>query len=171
MLIMGRSIIEMVGRYQHITHSIRHRWSGRSTRWSGRRPAHSTRQAWVRPLTVVEKGGPPYLHGTYRPFLFRLVNKLAEDKRFELLRVSPTRFPILLLTVQRQSGPCVTRHDRTERTVPAAAGRPRMRRRLRRRLRRRDRCSSSVARPRVPLHEVLGYHGQQRSSDRNGCGC
>jgi hypothetical protein len=70
--------------------------------------------------------------GEYHAFLSSLVNRLAEDKRFELLRVSPTRFPILWLAVWRQSGPCVTRHDRTRRTVPAAAERPRMRRKLRR---------------------------------------
>src|SRR5580698_8438844 len=63
---------------------------------------------------------------------FRLVGALAEDKRFELLRVSPTRFPILLLAVQRRAGTSVTRHDRTGRTVPAAAERPRVRRKLRR---------------------------------------
>jgi hypothetical protein len=65
-------------------------------------------------------------------FLSSQVNQLAEDKRFELLRVSPTRFPILLMTVRRQPGPCVTRRDGTERTVPATAERPRMRRKLRR---------------------------------------
>jgi hypothetical protein len=68
----------------------------------------------------------------YAMFAFTLVNTLAEDKRFELLRVSPTRFPSLLLAVRQQSGPCVTRHDRTQRTVPTAAERPRMRRKLRR---------------------------------------
>jgi hypothetical protein len=65
-------------------------------------------------------------------FLFAQLNQLAEDKRFELLRVSPTRFPSLLLAVRQQSGPSVTRHDGTERTVPDAAERPRMRRKLRR---------------------------------------
>jgi len=65
-------------------------------------------------------------------FLFTQLRTLAEDKRFELLRVSPTRFPILLLTVRQWSGACVTRRDGTGRTVPAAAERPRMRRKLRR---------------------------------------
>jgi hypothetical protein len=48
------------------------------------------------------------------------------------LRVSPTRFPILLATVRPRPGPYVTRRDGTGRTVPAATERPRMRRRLRR---------------------------------------
>src|SRR5580698_621426 len=73
---------------------------------------------------------PPPQAAPVLPFL--LVKTLAEDKRFELLRASPTRFPILLLTVRRRSGRYVTRHDRTQRTVPAAAERLRMRRRLRR---------------------------------------
>jgi hypothetical protein len=45
--------------------------------------------------------GDPTAHPTRVAFLVSsLVNPLAEDKRFELLRVSPTRFPILLLTVR-----------------------------------------------------------------------
>ena len=74
---------------------------------------------------------PTHTAGLAR-LLFTQLNRLAEDKRFELLSVSPTRFPILLLPVRRQSGPCVTRHDGTGQTVPAAAERPRMRRKLRR---------------------------------------
>jgi hypothetical protein len=34
-------------------------------------------------------------------FYFTKLKRLAEDKRFELLRVSPTRFPILLMSVRR----------------------------------------------------------------------
>ena len=79
-----------------------------------------------------ETGNPPTYTAAVDRFLFALLNPLAEDKRFELLRVSPTRFPIMLLTVQRQSGTCVTRCDGTERTVPTGAERPRMRRKLRR---------------------------------------
>jgi hypothetical protein len=70
---------------------------------------------------------PTHTAGIAR-FLSSLVRSLAEDKRLELLRVSPTRFPILLLAVRHRSGPYVTRYDGTERTFPAAAERPRMRR-------------------------------------------
>src|SRR5487761_82878 len=79
-----------------------------------------------------------------------LVRALAEDKRFELLRVSPTRFPILLLTVRRESGPYVTRHDGTERTFPVAAERLRMRRKLRRTARRFSPAASPGSAPRDP---------------------
>jgi hypothetical protein len=83
-------------------------------------------------MMIAQRATPPPHAASVARFLSSLVRALAEDKRFELLRVSPTRFPILLVTVRRQSGSCVTRHDRTGRTVPAAAGRPRMRRKLRR---------------------------------------
>jgi hypothetical protein len=48
------------------------------------------------------------------------------------LRVSPTRFPILLLAIRCLLGAYMTSHYGTERTVPAAAERPGMRRKLRR---------------------------------------
>src|SRR5580700_8306187 len=43
--------------------------------------------------TEIETGDPADPEGGHRPFLSFLVKTLAEDKRFELLRVSPTRFP------------------------------------------------------------------------------
>ena len=99
-------------------------------------------------------------------FLLSQLNALAEDKRFELLRVSPTRFPILLTTVRRKPGPCVTRHDGTRRTIPTAAGRLRMRRRLRRTGRR----SSPVANhgPRVGNLLLSGSHAPSCSCKAAG---
>jgi hypothetical protein len=79
-----------------------------------------------------ETGNPPTYTAAVDRFLFALLNPLAEDKRFELLRVSPTRFPILLLAVRRWSEAFVTRHDGTGRTVPNDLERQRMRRKLRR---------------------------------------
>ncbi len=40
-----------------------------------------------------ETGNPPTYTAAVDRLLFTLVSPLAEDKRFELLRVSPTRFP------------------------------------------------------------------------------
>jgi hypothetical protein len=88
--------------------------------------------ARARSRRKLKRTTPPTHTASIARFLSSQVNPLAEDKRFELLRVSPTRFPILLLAVRCRSGTCVTRHDGTGRTVPAAAELPRMRRKLRR---------------------------------------
>jgi hypothetical protein len=109
--------------------------AGRSAGWC-RRPRRG-------PGRKLRRTTPPTHKAGIARFLFTQLNQLAEDKRFELLRVSPTRFPILLLAVRHRSGPYVTRYDGTERTFPAAAERPRMRRKLRRT----GRCSDPPSRP------------------------
>jgi hypothetical protein len=99
----------MVSRYQHIT---RQDPPQHGTRLRAVLPDGAADVSRVRPQAAIETGGPADQNTGYRPrSLSSLVNQLAEDKRFELLRVSPTRFPIMLLTVQWQSGVCVTRQD------------------------------------------------------------
>jgi hypothetical protein len=75
------------------------------------------------PGRKLRRATPPTRAAGIARFLFPQLKTLAEDKRFELLRVSPTRFPSLLVLVRRWSGPCVTRRDGTERTVSDVAER------------------------------------------------
>jgi hypothetical protein len=96
--------------------------------WQMRLP----RTAWVRTRAQLRRATPTIHPAGIARFLSSQIRALAEDKRFELLRVSPTRFPSLLLAVQRRSGMSVTWYYETGRTLPAAAERPRMRRKLRR---------------------------------------
>jgi hypothetical protein len=65
------------------------------------------------PRQQLRRATPPTHPVGLARFLSPEVRALAEDKRFELLRVSPTRFPILLLTVRQGSRLCVTSHDET----------------------------------------------------------